>query len=76
MKIELLDCDSAHVRNDASTFVLGVAGIKPKSDPQVSVNIELKAGYVIDLTGRAGTYPSDMSHPNANEIKDITPNGE
>lgn len=50
VKLELLDSDSEHVRNDASAFVLGLAGIKPKSDAQVSVNIDIKAGYVIDLT--------------------------
>ena len=50
VKMELLDGGSEHVRNDASTFVLGLAGIKPKADAQVSVNIDIKAGYVIDLT--------------------------
>lgn len=50
VKLELLDSASEHVRNDASAFVLGLAGIKPKSDAQVSVNIDIKAGYVIDLT--------------------------
>jgi hypothetical protein len=48
-KVELLDCESLHVRSDASTFVLGVAGIKPTPDPNINLNIELKAGYVIDL---------------------------
>jgi len=50
VKLELMDSGSEHVRNDASTFVLGLAGIKPKADAQVSVNIDIKAGYVIDLT--------------------------
>jgi hypothetical protein len=49
-----LDCESSHVRNDASTFVLGVAGIKPTPDPNINLNIEMRAGYVIDLTGRSG----------------------
>jgi hypothetical protein len=42
-KVELLDCESLHVRSDASTFVLGVAGIKPTPDPNINLNIELKA---------------------------------
>jgi hypothetical protein len=53
VKMELLDSASEHVRNDASAFVLGLAGIKPKADAQVSVNIDIKAGYVIDLTDDA-----------------------
>ena len=49
-KVELLDSDSEIVRDRASTFVLGLAGIAPASTPSVSLNIEIKAGYVIDLT--------------------------
>lgn len=48
-KVELLEAESEHVQNDASTYLLALAGIKPAADAQVSVNIELKAGYVIDL---------------------------
>jgi phage terminase small subunit len=50
VKVELLDSQSDHVRDSASEFVLALAGIKPKADAQVSVNIDKKAGYVIDLT--------------------------
>jgi hypothetical protein len=49
-KVDLLDCDSLHVRNEASSFVLGLAGIKPATDPSVSVNVNIRAGYVIDLS--------------------------
>ncbi|MGZ3362552.1 MAG: hypothetical protein ACXU84_24785 [Xanthobacteraceae bacterium] len=49
-KIELLDGDSEIVRDRASSFVLGLAGIAPASTPSVSLNIEVKAGYVIDLS--------------------------
>jgi hypothetical protein len=49
-KVELLDSDSEIVRDRASTFVLGLAGIAPASAPSVSLNIEVKAGYVIDLS--------------------------
>jgi hypothetical protein len=49
VKQELLDCDNAMVRDRASTFVLGLAGIQPDTAPSLSLNIEMKAGYVIDL---------------------------
>lgn len=63
VKLELMDGASEHVRNDASTFVLGLAGIKPKADAQVSVNIDIKAGYVIDLTDEAKRGPIiDVTH--------------
>jgi hypothetical protein len=45
----LVDANSEHVSFDAAKHVLGIAGIKPAPDTNVSVNIELKAGYVIDL---------------------------
>jgi hypothetical protein len=48
--VELLDAASEHVSLDASKHMLGIAGIKPSADTQVSVNIDIKAGYVIDLT--------------------------
>jgi hypothetical protein len=47
---ELLDAESEHVSLDASKHVLAIAGIKPTADAQVSVNIDIKAGYVIDLS--------------------------
>jgi pantoate kinase len=48
--IELVDAESEHVSLDASKHVLAIEGIKPTADAQVSVNIDIKAGYVIDLT--------------------------
>jgi hypothetical protein len=50
VKGELLDSDNEMVRDRASSFVLGLAGIAPASTPGVALNIEIKAGYVIDLT--------------------------
>ena len=49
-KVELLDSANEMVRDRASTFVLGLAGIQPDSNPSINVNIEVKAGYVIDLS--------------------------
>ena len=47
----LLDqASSEHVQKDVAMHLLAIAGHKPKQDAQVSVNIDIKAGYVIDLT--------------------------
>jgi hypothetical protein len=51
VKAELLDCGDSMARDRASTFVLGTAGIGPATAPALSVNIEMRAGYVIDLSG-------------------------
>jgi hypothetical protein len=48
--IHLVDASSEHVSFDAARHVLGIAGIKPASDAQVSVNVDIKAGYVIQLS--------------------------
>jgi hypothetical protein len=50
VKGELLDSDNEMVRDRASTFILGLADIAPASAPALSVNLEIKAGYVIDLS--------------------------
>jgi hypothetical protein len=50
--IGLIHAGSEHVSADVSKYLLAIEGIKPQQDASVSVNIELKAGYVIDLTGR------------------------
>jgi hypothetical protein len=46
----LLDSDSEIVRDRSSTFILGLAGIAPAAEPSINLNIEVKAGYVIDLS--------------------------
>ena len=58
-KTELLDSASEIARDRASSFVLGLAGIAPASTPSISLNLEIKAGYVIDLTDqpRPGALP-------------------
>jgi hypothetical protein len=50
-KVDLLDSSNEMARDRASTFVLGLAGIAPAHDAQVSVNIGVRAGFVIDLWG-------------------------
>jgi hypothetical protein len=49
-KVELLDSSNEMARDRASTFVLGLAGIQPAASPSLNVNIEVKAGYVIDVS--------------------------
>jgi hypothetical protein len=54
VKGELLDSDSEIVRDRASSFVLGLAGIQPATAPAISVNMEQRAGYVIILSDGEG----------------------
>jgi hypothetical protein len=61
--IELLDASSEHVSLDASKHILAIEGIKPSQDAQVSVNIDIKAGYVIDLTDKPDPVRTiDLTH--------------
>jgi hypothetical protein len=48
-KVELLDSASELVRDRALSFVLSLAGIRPEEAPSVNVNLEVRAGYGIDL---------------------------
>jgi hypothetical protein len=47
--IELIDSTSEHVSADVSKHTLAIAGVKPADHPQVAINVEIKAGYVIDI---------------------------
>jgi hypothetical protein len=49
-KVELLDSANEMVRDRASSFVLGLAGIQPAATPSISLNLDIRAGYVIDLS--------------------------
>lgn len=44
------DAASEHVQKDAAIHLLNIAGHKPRQDAQVSVNVQVKAGFVIDLS--------------------------
>jgi hypothetical protein len=59
--IELIDAGSEHVSADVSKHVAAIGGIKPANDAQVSVNIDIKAGYVIDIS------------PDPAPMRDVTP---
>jgi hypothetical protein len=61
--VELLDAASEHVSLDASKHMLAIGGIKPSQEAQVSVNIDIKAGYVIDLTDKPDPVRTiDLTH--------------
>jgi hypothetical protein len=66
---QLVDAGSEHVSLDATKHVLAIAGIKPSADAQVSVNIELKAGYVIDLSEPPKTViDARLTHGSAKQL--------
>src|SRR5258707_11628102 len=46
VKGELLDSDNAIARDRASSFILGLAGIAPAATPSISLNLDIRAGYV------------------------------
>jgi hypothetical protein len=48
--LELVDAGSEHVSLDASKHLLAIEGIKPAAEPTTQVNINVRAGYVIDLS--------------------------
>jgi molybdenum-dependent DNA-binding transcriptional regulator ModE len=48
--IELMDSASDHVSLDAVKHELALNGHKPTADPVAQVNINIRAGYVIDLS--------------------------
>lgn len=66
---ELLDAGSEHVSLDATKHVLAIAGIKPSPDAQVSVNVDIKAGFVIDLSEpRVPTRINEIKELDGNSV--------
>jgi hypothetical protein len=59
VKEELLDSDNAVVRDRASSFVLGLAGIAPAATPSISLNLDIRAGYIVDIS----PDPSEIINP-------------
>ena len=62
VKAELLDSGDSMARDRASTFVLGLADIAPANAPALSVNIEMRAGYVLDLRDDPPRAPTVIDH--------------
>ena len=47
---ELVESESAKVAMEATKFTLQAAGIGPATAAPVNVNVEVRAGWVIDLS--------------------------
>jgi hypothetical protein len=60
VKIDLVDSENAMVADRASSFILGLAGIAPAPTPALNVNLEVRAGYVIDHRGRSDDPADNM----------------
>ncbi|MCP3370781.1 hypothetical protein [Bradyrhizobium cajani] len=61
VKTELLDCDSAIVRDRASSFVLGLAGISPENKPLLAQERPRVPGFVIVVnTGNTSKVVADV----------------
>jgi hypothetical protein len=73
--VELIDSDSPHVSLDASKHVLAIAGIKPSADANVSVNVGVNVGWIIDLTNGRSAAQQDK-HESAVQIIDQDEGGE
>ena len=54
----LIDSTSERVAFEATRFSLATAGIKPTSDAQFTVNLDFRAGYVLDLREHIDRSPS------------------
>jgi len=63
--LRLLDqAKSEHMQKDVAIHLLGIAGHKPAAEPTTLVNVNVQAGYVIDLT----------DEPKHVRTIDVTPN--
>jgi ParB-like chromosome segregation protein Spo0J len=54
---------SEHVALQASQFSLSCAGISPKNEASVNVSVSVRAGFVIDLSGRSDAKPMKIVSP-------------
>jgi hypothetical protein len=66
--VELLDAQSEHVSLDASKHMLALNGHQPPSGPSTLVNINIRAGYVIDLSDDPPKKAIDVT-----PVKPVTP---
>jgi hypothetical protein len=53
--LELVDGPAAGTAYDAAKFTLAVNGIKPEPDQVAGLSVHVSAGFVVDLSGQAGT---------------------
>jgi hypothetical protein len=65
--IELIDAGSEHVSADMSKYVLALNGHQPPSGPATLVNINISAGYVIDLSDDPPKQVVDVTPSSAHD---------
>jgi hypothetical protein len=71
---ELMESPSAKVSMEATKFSLQAAGIGPATAAPVNVNVEMRAGYVIDLRPRNYDGPAARAViPGAGAVIDVKP---
>jgi hypothetical protein len=66
--VDLIDAGSEHVSADVSKHILAIAGIKPAPAATTLVNVNIKAGWIIDLS-----EPSDLNADPPAKVIDVTP---
>ena len=60
------EAKSEHVQKDVAIHLLGISGHKPTADQLPQVNINIRAGYVIDLSDEPPAVAIDVT-PNARD---------
>jgi hypothetical protein len=70
--VKLLGADSERVQSEVAAKLLAIAGIKPDDTSRVAVSLDIRAGYVIDITGDS---PASVAAPSQAEsdMVDVTP---
>jgi hypothetical protein len=62
--LRLLDqAKSEHVQKDVAIHLLGINGHKPAAEPTTLVNVNIRAGYVIDLSDDPPAKVVDVTPP-------------
>jgi hypothetical protein len=59
--VELIDANSEHVAAQVSERILTSEGILKSDQASIAVNVDIRAGYVIDLSGQTPATPATFS---------------
>ena len=62
-KIALLDCDNAMVRDRASSFILGIAGISPETAPAAPAHGQLPGLQIVIVSNGHQRIVADVAQP-------------
>lgn len=74
--VRLLNDDSGHVQADIAKHVLAIAGIAPPQGNQVTVNVDVSPGYVIDVSAERVVPHEQTTQAKPLTHKDSVPNDE